>query len=191
MSFESHKKRPYPKVVAIGKESQTLIVVDDNDNIIQYASRSICHRGDGLRHRGVAILLHNSKAEILLQKRKNELFDNKWDLAGATHPLHLDHRNETYEESGIRCLKSEWGMTSPLQRVLAFTYFERYNNRCENEYCVLLRTEYDGRLNPNPRHIYEFRWGTWKQLVDELDREPKGFTPWLRKSVESLNGSPF
>lgn len=191
LSLESHKKKPYSKVVATKKESQTLIVVDDNDIIIQYASRSICHRGNGLRHRGVAILLHNSKAEILLQKRRNELFDNMWDLAGATHPLHLDHRNETYEESGIRCLKTEWGMTLPLQRVLAFTYFERYNNRCENEYCVLLRGEYDGELNPNPLHIYEFRWVTGKQLVNELDREPKGFTPWLRKSVEGLNGSLF
>ena len=191
MSLESHKKKPYPKVVSTGKESQPLIVVDDNDIIIQYASRSIFHRGDDLRHRGVAILLHNSKAEILLQKKRSELFDNMWDLAGATHPLHFDDRNETYEESGIRCLESEWTMTLPLQRVLAFTYFERHNNRCENEYCVLLRGKYDGKLNPNPRHIYEFRWVTWNQLVNELDREPKGFTPWLRKSVEGLNGSLF
>ena len=121
MSLGSRKKKSSSEVAAAGKESQTLIVVDDNDEIIQYASRSICHRGNGLRHRGVAIWLHNSQAEILLQKRKHELFDQLWDLAGATHPLHLDDRDETYEESGIRCLKTEWGITLPLHKTVRLT----------------------------------------------------------------------
>jgi len=173
------------------QKPQTLIVVDDEDNVVRYASRSDCHSGDGLRHRGVAILVHNSKAEVLLQKRKHNLFDNLWDLTGATHPLHVDDRDETYEESGVRCLKAEWGIELPLHRVLAFTYLERDKNRCENEYCVLLAGKYDGELNPNPHHIYEFRWVTWWQLVQELTQEPEGFTAWLRKAVESSVGSPF
>ncbi len=173
------------------QKPQTLIVVDDEDNIVRYASRSDCHSGDGLRHRGVAILLHNSQAEVLLQKRKHDLFDHLWDLTGATHPLHLDDRDETYEESGIRCLKAEWGIELPLHRVLAFTYLERDKNRCENEYCVLLAGKYDGELNPNPHHIYEFRWVTWSQLVHELTQEPEGFTAWLKEVVENSEGSPF
>ena len=162
-------------------------MVDDHDKIIQYTSRSACHRNKGLRHRAVAIFLHNSKDEILLQKRNHKLFDDLWDLAGATHPLHLGGRDETYEESGTRCLKTEWGIASRLHRVLAFTYFEPYKDRCENEYCVVLAGKYDGKLNPNPHHIYEFRWVTWAQLVDELDQRPKGFTPWLKIAVELLN----
>ncbi len=173
------------------QKPQTLIVVDDEDNVVHYASRTDCHAGDGLRHRGVAILLHNSQAEVLLQKRKHDLFDNLWDLTGATHPLHLDNRDESYEESGIRCLKAEWGIELPLHRVLDFTYLERDKNRCENEYCVLLTGKYDGGLNPNPHHIYEFRWVTWTQLVHELAEKPEGYTAWLRKAVENLEGSPF
>ncbi len=61
---------------SVGQEPQTLIVVDDEDHIVRYASRSDCHSGDGLLHRGVAILLHNSQAEVLLQKRKHDLFDD-------------------------------------------------------------------------------------------------------------------
>ena len=176
---------------SLGQKPQTLIVVDDDDNFVRYASRIDCHSGDGLRHRGAAIFLYNSQAEVLLQKRKHDLFDNLWDLTGATHPLHLDDRDETYQDSGIRCLKAEWGLTLPLHRVLAFTYFERDKNRCENEYCVLLAGKYDGELNPNPHHIYEFRWVTWSQLAHELTQEPEGFTAWLRKAVESSEGSPF
>ncbi len=176
---------------SLGQEPQTLIVVDDEDHVVRYVSRSDCHSGDGLRHRGVAILLHNSQAEVLLQKRKHDLFDNLWDLTGATHPLHLDNRDETYEESGIRCLKAEWGIELPLHRVLAFTYLERDKNRCENEYCVVLAGKYDGELNPNRHHIYEFRWVTWSQLVRELAQERDAFTAWLRKAVESSEGSPF
>ncbi len=176
---------------SVGQKQQTLIVVDDEDNVVRYASRSDCHLGDGLLHRGVAILLHNSKAEVLLQKRKHDLFDNLWDLTGATHPLHLDNRDETYQESGSRCLKAEWGIESPLHRVLDFTYLERDKNRCENEYCVLLAGKYDGELNPNPDHIYEFRWVNWSQLVQELTEEPEGFTAWLKKAVEHLEGRPI
>ena len=176
---------------SVGQKPQTLIVVDDEDNVVRYASRSDCHADDGLLHRGVAILLHNSQSEVLLQKRKHDLFDNLWDLTGATHPLHLEDSDESYQESGSRCLKAEWGIELPLHRVLDFTYLERDKNRCENEYCVLLTGKYDGDLHPNPQHIYEFRWVTWSQLVQELTEEPEGFTAWLRKAVENLEGSPF
>ena len=176
---------------SVGQKQQTLIVVDDTDKIVRYASRSDCHADDGLLHRGVAILLHNSNAEVLLQKRKHDLFDHLWDLTGATHPLHLEDRDESYPESGIRCLQAEWGIEASLHRVLDFTYLERDRNRCENEYCVLLTGKYDGELHPNPQHIYEFRWVTWGQLVHELTEEPDRFTAWLRKAVENLEGSPF
>jgi isopentenyldiphosphate isomerase len=40
---------------------QTLILVDNNDRILGYAPRGICHTGKGKRHRAFVIALYNSK----------------------------------------------------------------------------------------------------------------------------------
>ena len=95
--------------------AQSLIVVDDKDNFIRYAPRKECHTGEGVRHRGITLLIFNKDKKILLQKRKHEVFDNIWDLAGATHPIRVKDSDETYEQSGIRCMQDEWGATTELE----------------------------------------------------------------------------
>ncbi len=49
---------------------QTLILVDNEDNILGYAPKSVCHTGKGKRHRAFVILLYNKDKKILLQYRK-------------------------------------------------------------------------------------------------------------------------
>lgn len=57
----------------------------------------------------IAVFLHNQKGEVLLQKRKHKIFDNIWDLTGATDLYHLENGlNETFEEAARRCLKREY-----------------------------------------------------------------------------------
>ena len=109
---------------------QTLILVDEFDNFLGYAPKSECHLGEGRLHRAIAVLLFNSRREILLQKRKSKLWDGFWDITGATHVLHhssVSH-NESYEEAARRCLGSEWNIAvSSLDRIFGFTYFERFD----------------------------------------------------------------
>src|SRR3990172_5782082 len=93
--------------------SQTLIVVDDADTIVRYAPREECHTGDGLHHRAIMLMVFNAQGRVLLQNRKHRLFDGLWDGAGATHPLHTDAGDESYEQSGTRCLREEWDMAAP------------------------------------------------------------------------------
>lgn len=161
-------------------------MVDDEDNFIEYASRRICHQGQGLRHRAVALFIYNSGEDILLQKRKNELFNGLWDLAGATHPLHRGDVDESYLQSALRCSKDEWGVAWQLNQVLSFTYFASDGQYCENEYCVLFAAKHDDKLAPNPDHIYEFKWIVWADLQSELKREPERFTPWLKVAVDLI-----
>jgi isopentenyl-diphosphate delta-isomerase len=165
---------------------EMLIVVDDEDRFLRHAPREECHRGDGLQHRAVLLLLHDARRRLLLQRRRHNLFDGLWDLAGATHPRHMGGRDESYEEAAARCLQAEWRTEAPLRSVLAFRYFARDGDRCENEYCVLLAGETDPDVAPHLGHAYAHRWITWHQLGRELSSTPQGFTPWLRSAIAEL-----
>ncbi len=77
------------------------MAVDDNGNFLEYIPKEAGHSGKGRRHLAVAVLLKNSKDQVLLQKRKHRIFNNIWDITGATHPLHKTHscHSERSEES--------------------------------------------------------------------------------------------
>lgn len=173
---------------------ETLIVVDDKDNFVRYAPREECHSGQGIHHRAFVILLFNKDKKILLQKRKHRLWDNYWDLTAASHPLHLEGRDETYEEAAAKCLKREWGISLKppgLKNILAFNYFERYDGKCENEHCALIVGEYSGELVPDSDVCYEHKWVCLKELVIDVEKNIKNYTPWLLASIKELKNHSF
>jgi len=175
---------------------QILLLVDDNDNFTgEYATKEECHTGNGKHHRAFVLLIFNKERKLLLQKRKHERWDNFWDLTAASHPLHLDYRDETYEEAGKQCLKDEWGVSTELKNILAFNYFAKYNDQCENEYCALLLGQYDGKLNPNKEHAYDYKWIGLKELLDDISKNKKSYTPWaiiaLKKFSKHILSSEF
>lgn len=166
---------------------QQLILVDANDRILGYAPRSICHTGAGRRHRAFVIALYNSKGEILLQRRKHALFSDMWDLTGASHPLHLRKRNESYSEAAARCLKDEFGIRGvSLRKIGAFNYFAPQGKKCENEHCALMIGKYEGRVRHNPKVAYGFRWVGLKETLREIRRKPNSFVMWGRLGAELL-----
>lgn len=171
---------------------QLLILVDKKDKILGYAPRNKCHTGNGKRHRAFTILLYNKNKQLLLQKRKHWLWDNYWDLTGASHPLHLTNRNETYNEAANRCVNVEWGVKNiRFRKIGAFNYFKRYDSSCENEHCALLIGKYDGSLRPNSKTAYYFRWVSLKELLNEIKKHPNAFTPWAKLAVKLLRKHPF
>lgn len=171
---------------------QMLLLVDENDNFTgEYATKEECHAGNGKHHRAFVLLILNKEKKILLQKRKHERWDNYWDLTAASHPLHLEDRDETYEEAGNRCLKIEWGFSTELKSILAFNYFENYNGQCENEYCTLLFGQYDGELNPNKENAYGYKWIDLKELSDDISKNEKSYTPWAVIAIKKFSEHPF
>ena len=171
---------------------QTLILVDNKDRILGYAPRSICHTGKGRRHRAFVIALYNSKGELLLQRRKHALFSNLWDLAGASHPLRLRGRNESYGEAATRCIKDEFGLRGISFRKLgAFNYFAPHGKKCENEHCALIVGKYDGKVKVNPKVAYGFRWAPLKETLGEIRRRPASFVMWARLGSKLLWKHPL
>ena len=169
---------------------QTLIVVDRDDKVLEYARRSVCHTGQGRMHRAVLVMLYNAQGQVLLQHRKHALWNNYWDLTGATHPLRLGATSETYEEATARLLKVEWGVEAPVRRLLSFTYFAQFGEACENELCVLLAGRYDGPLAPNPEHALGHRWATLAECAADLRAGTPDYTPWARIAIDRLLAEP-
>ncbi|MBU3957420.1 NUDIX domain-containing protein [Patescibacteria group bacterium] len=180
----------------------------------RYVPKIKAHQGRGTTHLAIAVLLFNSKGEVLLQKRKHQIFDNLWDLTGATHPLHLKNGvDETFKEAALRCLKREYGITQKvnLQNLGAFNYFARDNKQkrirgretddthfskyknglCENEYCYLLIGEYNGKLSLNSEIGYQYKWVDKGEFLKDISQNPQNYTPWAKEAIKILQKTGF
>jgi isopentenyl-diphosphate delta-isomerase type 1 len=155
--------------------AQTLILVDEFDRVLGYASREECHRWPGRLHRAIALLIANAGGELLMQRRRSGLWDGWWDITGATHPLHRAEGDESYAEAAARCLRDEWGVEAALEPDVAFVYAEQHGDGGERELCVLFRGQHDGQLSLAPGHGYGYRW-----CSPEAARSLEPLTPWAR-----------
>src|SRR5262249_53207043 len=105
---------PIPRIETRSTKHEPLPVVDENDRIGRYASRSEVH-GNNLRHRAVHILIFNQAGEVYLQQRSRwkDRHPFKWDSSAAGHV----NGGESYDETARRELKEELGIDVPLQRI--------------------------------------------------------------------------
>ena len=164
-----------------------MILVDNNDRILGYAPRSLCHTGKGRRHRAFVVALYNDRGELLLQRRKHELFSNMWDLAGASHPLRLKTRNESYSEAAARCVRQEFGVGGiSFRKIGAFNYFAPQGKKCENEHCAVIVGKYDGKVEPNPKVAYGYKWAPLGETLKDMRTKPDTFVMWARLGAKVL-----
>lgn len=165
---------------------ETLLVVDNDDNFESYASRSECHTGEGKHHRAFVLLLYDKEKKILIQKRKSKLWDGFWDISGASHVLHANGRDESYEEAAERCARNEWNAMAKMKKILAFNYFERFNGNCENEYCALIIGQLYSEIKPNKNHVHGHKWVTLKDLVSDMEKNADKYVPWARIAINEF-----
>lgn len=174
-------------------DDQLIIVCDDQGNPTgEYISKEKGHRGKGRRHLAICVLLVNSQGKVVLQRRKHRIFDNLWDLTGATNNLRIDNKNEDFIEACKRCLKEEYGIEGvEVEKMGKFNYFAQDGKYCENEHCAILIGEYDGEIKPNPKDAYEVKWINKKGFMKDLENNPDSYTPWSIKAVKILKEKGF
>ena len=133
------------------------------------------------------VALYNDRGELLLQRRKHDLFSNKWDLTGASHPLRLKARNESYSEAAARCVRQEFGVGGiSFRKIGAFNYFAPQGKKCENEHCAVIVGKYDGKVKPNPKVAYGYKWVTFSEVLKAIRRKPESFVMWARLGTKVL-----
>lgn len=164
-----------------------VILVDKKDNFVGYVSPNDAHLGRGMHHRAFVTLLFDSQRKVLLQKRRHKLFDGLWDLTAISHPLRIDGKNESYQIASDRALKKEMGVGSVrIEKVGGFNYFAKSGKNCENEYCAVLIGNYNGNLRPNKNEVYQTKRLKFDEFVEEINNNPKIFTPWAKKALKIL-----
>lgn len=173
--------------------NQIILACDDNGKFLEYIPKEVGHKGKGRRHLAITVLVRNNKGQVLLQRRKHKIFDNIWDLTGATHPLHTDEKDETLEDATWRCLEVEYGIKDkmPLKNLGFFNYFAKNGKYCENEHCAMMTGSYDGPLNLNPDVGYEYRWIGKQEFLKDIESNPQNYTPWVNEGTQLLKKINF
>lgn len=165
------------------QQVEWLVLVDDSDNELGLDTRENCHKGMGRRHRAFVVFLFDKEGRMLLQRRsmKKKLWPAFWDLSVTSHV----YKGETYEGAGIRRSKQELGVeVKKLDRKLDYTYFAKFGDYCENEFCVLLTGELRGSAKPNPDEIMETKFVTMEELRKDMSKNPDQYTPWFKIAFE-------
>jgi 16S rRNA (adenine1518-N6/adenine1519-N6)-dimethyltransferase len=137
---------PRPPADTCLPSNEQFPIVDENDRIQGYASRSEVH-GNNLRHRAVHIFIFNQAGETYLQRRSRskDRHPLKWDSSAAGHVT----VGETYDETARRELKEELGVAVPLERISKLTA-----SPCtDHEFIWLYRGVASGDLAPDKCEI--------------------------------------
>jgi len=121
-------------------------VVDENDEVERYATRSEVH-GNNLRHRAVHILIFNQVGDMYLQLRSRwkDRHPLKWDSSAAGHVT----AGENYDETARRELKEELGVDVSLERIFRLTA----SARTDHEFIWGYRGVITGDVVPNKCEI--------------------------------------
>ena len=164
------------------EQVEWLVLVDDNDKELGLDTRENCHRGNGRRHRAFVVFLFKED-KMLLQRRsmKKKLWPGYWDVSVTSHV----YKGETYENAGIRRTRQELNAeVGSLRRVLDYTYFAKFGDYAENEFCVLLIGDLAGTVKPNPDEIMETKYVTVRELGEDMAKNPDVYTPWFKIAFE-------
>jgi len=167
------------KACAAVNPNDLLILVDDNDKILGYEEKDICHANSGILHRAFSIFIFNNKGEFLLQKRsmKKPLWPGYWSNSVCSHP----RKGETYESAASRRLFEEIGLGSNMNYFFKFKYQAAYKNiGSENEMCALFAGVSEGVVKADPTEISEWKFITTAELDETMKVHPNIFTPWFK-----------
>lgn len=134
-------------------------VVDENDNVVGWASRSECHKR-GLIHRSVYVIVLNDKGEIFIQKRSmsKDLYPGLYACSASGHVEY----GEGYEEAAKRELMEELGINAQLKLIGKFKCF----SETEREISALYLCRHNGPFKLNSEEISEGRF----MSIEEIKR---------------------
>jgi isopentenyl-diphosphate delta-isomerase len=172
------------------QSTETLILVDERGEQIGTASREECHSGGGMRHRAFVVFLFNRRGEVLIQRRsQRKLGGGRWDVSATSHV----REGESYQQAIERCLRHELAIERPphTDRVLSYTYVERFDGYAENEHCALFVGRYDGEIQPNRMEIDGVRWVALRDLERKMESPGEsGLTRWFREAMRRFLEHP-
>lgn len=163
----------------ISQASDTLILVDEQDNETGSCEKVNCHIGDGKLHRAFSVFLFNPDGELLIQQRSGTkmLWPLIWANSCCSHPRLGE---DTYAAANRR-MQEELGVTAELRYLYKFVYHARYGEiGSEHENCWVFAGHIDGQPNINRDEIAAWRFISPEELSHELANNGEIYSPWLK-----------
>lgn len=154
-------------------------IVDENDRVIGKATRDEIH-SLGMWHRGVHILVFNSKNELLLPLRsaKKDKFPETYDCSISEHVK----SGETFDKAALRGLKEELKITNPvLKRLLKFKMNYGPN---DNTIAVLYECKCKDKIEINREEIKDAKFMPLSKIKEMLTKNELKFAPWMREILK-------
>jgi len=155
-----------------------VILVDNDDNEIGTEEKLAAHTNPRL-HRAFSIFTFNSRGEVLLQKRADSKYHcpGLWANTCCSHPS----PGEDTIDSAHKRLMQEMGFDTELERKFVFIYRAEFENGLiEHEFDHVFFGRYDENPLVNSDEVSEFRWVSIEKLIDDIEKTPEIYTPWLR-----------
>jgi isopentenyl-diphosphate delta-isomerase len=177
-----------PAVVSF--DDEPLVLVNDDDEEIGFATKGRCHDGEGLLHRAFSVFLFSPEAEVLLQQRSGQkrLWPGAWSNACCSHP----RRGETLEGALRRRLYEELSLETPVRFLFKFRYHARYDTRsAEHELCHVYAGLFMRKVAVNANEIAATTIMTAAALDADVATRPERYTPWLKLEWARLRGEAW
>lgn len=163
----------------VSDDSESLILVDSDDNEVGALEKSACHNGVGILHRAFSLFIFNGNGELLLQKRAAEkrLWPNFWSNSCCSHP----RQGEDMTEAVQRRCEQELGFSTDLAFVYKFEYRVPFSDRgSEHELCSIYVGQYTGKLDINASEVSAIQWLPAEKVDAELSNQADLYTPWFQ-----------
>ncbi|MGQ9848241.1 MAG: isopentenyl-diphosphate Delta-isomerase, partial [Bacteroidales bacterium] len=160
--------------------TETVILVDTNDNVIGEMEKREAHRKAKL-HRAISVFILNSKGQMLLQKREFHKYHSPglWSNTACTHP----RPNESNDIAALRRLKEEMGITQvKITKIFDFVYKEKLDNDLtEYEFDHVFVGVSDALPVPESSEVSEFEYVDTTTLLARIKSNPEQYTVWFKK----------
>jgi isopentenyl-diphosphate delta-isomerase len=156
-----------------------VILVDADDRPLGAMGKLEAHR-QGARHRALSVILRDRDNRLLLQRRALGKYHSGglWTNTCCSHP----RPGEDTADAAQRRLAEEMGITCPLGLLFSTHYRAAVSNDLiEDELVHVFGGRFDGRPDPDPSEVAEWRWVAAAELARDLDEHPERYTVWFRK----------
>jgi isopentenyl-diphosphate Delta-isomerase len=167
-------------------ESDELILVDEQDNVVGYEEKLRAHQNGGRLHRAFSIFIFNSAGEMLLQRRApgKYHFGGLWTNSCCSHP----RRGQSTLDAAHLRLREEFGFDTSLRELFSFVYRANDPGSGLTEYELdhVFVGQFDGTPQANAEEIGEWRWISPAALLADVRARPGAYTPWFAIAVEGV-----
>ncbi len=158
-------------------QKELFIVVDKDDKIIGYRTRYECHRNKNLIHRGIGVVIFNSKGKVLMQKRsrKKDLFPGYYSISTGGHVT----KGESYRQAAQRELFEEIGVKTRLKLKTKFII----RGERETEIDTIYSAIHNGPFRLDKSEVERIEFYSPQQIKKMMQK----LTPFAIKSLKALS----